>query len=176
MSEATTNVQEHDVELGKFKVLEPIAFTDENGVKMGDLEVGSVQEVPVDLGNSWIEQGKAEKVEEAPEEEKTDEETETEPAEEEEAGPSNEYTLKGFGESDSQTVVFYEMNEDGSKEPGTTIEEMLRVSFERLTDLNGRFPSEFNAKALDAIQEATAQLNARTRDRVARGVEGKHEA
>lgn len=157
-------------DLGKFKVLAPIDFTDEKGEKLGELEVGSIQEVPVELGNGWVEQGLAEvfTAEEESEEETTEEATEERAA--------NEFELKGFDGSDSQTVVFYELNEDGSKQDGTTVEAVIQVAIARLTDLNSRFQSPFNDHALSALNEAIAQLNARTRDRVSRGVEGTHQA
>mgnify|MGYP001575771354 CR=1 FL=1 len=73
-----------------------------------------------------------------------------------------------------QTVVFYELREDGSFDNGTTIEEMLCVSIERLQDLNGRFPCRENSIAITKLQEAWMWLTERTADRVRRGVEGKH--
>src|SRR3990167_4267362 len=62
---------------------------------------------------------------------------------------NNEYALLNFkrdysspddteGTQKFQRVVFYKLNPDGSHENGTTLEEMLRVSIERLQDLNGR--------------------------------------
>jgi hypothetical protein len=93
----------------------------------------------------------------------------------------NEYALLNFkrdSEPDGtlrfQPVVFYELNEDMTEENGTTLEEMLRVSIERLQNLNGRFPCRENSLALTKMQEALMWLNARTVDRVARGDEGKH--
>lgn len=91
----------------------------------------------------------------------------------------NEYALLNFKRDSDDTlrfqkVVFYEMNEDGSFENGTTLEEMLRVSIERLTDLNKRFPCRENALAITKMQEALMWLNERTRERKERGVEGKH--
>ena len=90
----------------------------------------------------------------------------------------NEYALLNFkrDEDDAlkfQSVVFYEMFEDGSFENGTTVEEMLRVSIERLQDLNGRFSCRENSIALTKMQEALMWLNERTREREKRGVEGK---
>lgn len=77
----------------------------------------------------------------------------------------------------SQMVQFYEKNEDGStKTNGTTLEEMLRVSIERLQDLNNRFGCRENSIAITKMQEALMWLNKRTEDRKDRGVEGKHEA
>lgn len=73
-----------------------------------------------------------------------------------------------------QIVSFYEMNEDGTKQDGTTLEEMLRVSIARLKDLNGRFSCRENSIAITKMEEALMWLNARTQDRIKRGVEGTH--
>jgi hypothetical protein len=89
----------------------------------------------------------------------------------------NEYDLLNFkGEklNDCQKVVFYKLNDDGTSENGTTIEEMLRVSIERLNSLNKRFPCRENALAITKMEEALMWLNKRTENRIARGVEGKH--
>lgn len=92
----------------------------------------------------------------------------------------NVYGLKDFKPQDGteeireQQIAFYKMNADGSFENGTTLEEMLRVSIERLEDLNGRFPCRENALAITKMQEALMWLNKRTEDRKLRGVEGKH--
>ncbi len=94
---------------------------------------------------------------------------------------SNSYALLNFrrdnepdGTLKFQPVIFYELEEDGSFNNGTTLEEMLRVSIERLQDLNGRFACHENSIAITKIQEALMWLNARTVDRKNRGVEGKH--
>lgn len=87
----------------------------------------------------------------------------------------NTYSLRSFKpEGPDQTVTFYKMNEDGTSEHGTTLEEMLRVCVERLQELNGRFSSRENALAVTKMQEALMWLNERTRERKSRGVEGKH--
>lgn len=85
------------------------------------------------------------------------------------------YPLYNFKSDTHQTVDFYEMESDGSIKQGTTIEEMLRVSIERLSYLNQKFPCRENSLALTKMQEAVMWLNARTADRQARGVEGKHQ-
>lgn len=116
---------------------------------------------------------------EAKEADEDEEEETTEPAVVEKEGPvleSNEYVLKGFKDSEDVIVEFYEMNEDGSTKPGTTVESMIQVSIERLTLLNSRFTNDYTKNAIHHLQEALAQLNERTRDRVARGVEGQHKA
>lgn len=73
-----------------------------------------------------------------------------------------------------QEITFYKMNRDGSYENGTTLEELLSVGIERLTDLNNRFGCRENSLAITKMQEALMWLNKRTEDREARGVEGKH--
>ena len=88
------------------------------------------------------------------------------------------YELKNFKAETVQQVQFYEMadGEFGVDTEGTTLEEMLRVSIERLQELNAKFPCRENSIAFTKMQEALHWLNHRTADRVARGVEGKHEA
>jgi len=95
---------------------------------------------------------------------------------------SNEYALLNFkrdsepdGRLAFQPVVFYEMHNDtNGYDNGTTVEEMLRVSIERLVDLNDRFSCRENSIAITKMQEALLWLNERTRERESRGVEGKH--
>lgn len=53
-------------EMGNFKILNPVDYTDENGVHFGSLEVGSIQHMPLILGDALVEKGDAEKVESAP--------------------------------------------------------------------------------------------------------------
>lgn len=84
--------------------------------------------------------------------------------------------LQNFKSESVQEIKFYEMNEDGSTVEGTTLEEMLRVSIERLNHLNGKFPCRENSIAITKMQEALMWLNKRTEDRTARGVEGTHQA
>lgn len=87
----------------------------------------------------------------------------------------NVYGLVDFNSDvPSQTIQFYKMNEDGSTENGTTLEEVIKVCVARLTQLNGKFPCRENSIAITKLQEAKMWLDARTADRKARGVEGKH--
>lgn len=89
----------------------------------------------------------------------------------------NTYLLHDFDETvPSQEISFFEKNEDGTVLNGTTLEEMLRVSIERLQDLNSRFGCRENSIAITKMQEALMWLEERTKDRIKRGVEGKHEA
>lgn len=92
----------------------------------------------------------------------------------------NKYALLQFKRDEDDTqrfqeVVFYKLNLDGTEENGTTLEEMLRVSIERLKDLNGEFSCRENSLAITKMEEALMLLNKRTEDRRARGVEGKHQ-
>jgi hypothetical protein len=58
---------------------------------------------------------------------------------------------------------------------GTTNEELLAVLIDRLTFLNNKFPCRQNALAITKLQEAEFWLENRTKERLKRGVEGKHE-
>lgn len=86
------------------------------------------------------------------------------------------HKLKNFNSETAQEVAFYEMHQDGSTEEGTTLEEMIRVTADRLKILNNAFPCRENSLALTKLEEALHWLQARTADRVARGVEGTHQA
>ena len=93
------------------------------------------------------------------------------------APEQNKYRLLNFKPetpADSQEIVFYKLNPDGSSEAGTTLEEMLRVSIERLQDLNSKFPCRENSVAITNMEQALMWLNKRTEDRKVRGVEGEH--
>lgn len=92
--------------------------------------------------------------------------------------PSNVFELADFNaDAPPQMLQFYEKGiEDMPDRPGTTVEEVLRVLHARLTDLNDRFACDENLEAIGAIEVAQEALARRTADRVARGVEGKHEA
>lgn len=88
---------------------------------------------------------------------------------------NNKYLLKDFNSDvPSQEISFYKLNEDGTHENGTTLEEMLNVSIARLKDLNNKFSCRENSIAITKMEEALMWLNKRTEDRKLRGVEGKH--
>ena len=87
------------------------------------------------------------------------------------------YELKNFKSESVQIVTFYETDpENGTVQEGTTLEEMLTVSIHRLTELNRKFPCRENSIAITKMQEAKVWLEARTANRIARGVEGQHTA
>lgn len=79
------------------------------------------------------------------------------------------------GIENSQEIKFYELNEDGSVlQNGTTVESVVRLAMGRLEYLNGKFPCRENSIAITKLQEALMWLEERTKDRIKRGVEGKH--
>lgn len=87
----------------------------------------------------------------------------------------NVYFLAEKGSTAVQTITFYKLRPDGSESNGTTLEEVIRVSIERLQDLNSRFGCRENALAITKLEEALMWLDKRTADRITRGVEGKHQ-
>lgn len=98
-----------------------------------------------------------------------------------------EYELDNFGVDSTQTIQFYE-NEliDDPSAPfgdklalvkqGTTLEEVLEACLDRLKRLDERLPSQYNKLAISHLTVVLQTLGNRTKDRVARGVEGTHEA
>lgn len=93
--------------------------------------------------------------------------------------PGHKYVAANFeNPANGQTIQFIE--KDGKPgEPlttindGTTNEELLAVILDRLNFLNAKFPCRENALAITNIQQGLLWLNERTRQRVARNVEGK---
>lgn len=90
------------------------------------------------------------------------------------------YSLDTFlgGKSGMQ---FYEMKEDGTKNDGITNEEVIKVLIHRITYLNekwqsGKFYCRENCLAITKLEEALMWLERRTANRIARQVEGTHEA
>lgn len=68
------------------------------------------------------------------------------------------------------------LQETGNLPNGLSIESLLTVCEDRLTGFqSGQFACRENAIALTKLQEAMMWLQKRTRDRVARGVEGTME-
>lgn len=59
---------------------------------------------------------------------------------------------------------------------GITNEAFLSILLHRLNYLNGKFPCRENLIAITKIEEAAMWLDQRTKNREARGVEGKHVA
>lgn len=59
---------------------------------------------------------------------------------------------------------------------GTTNEEVLEMLIDRMKYLQAKFPCKENACCITHLEEGLMWLEKRTRDRVKRGVEGKHVA
>lgn len=57
---------------------------------------------------------------------------------------------------------------------GTTNEELLEILIDRMNYLYNKFPSKETACAITKCEEALMWLEKRTKDRIKRGVEGKH--
>lgn len=55
---------------------------------------------------------------------------------------------------------------------GMTIEEVIKAVIKRISLYNSEVPSRYNAMAIMNLNSALAELEARTVDRTARGVEG----
>ena len=98
--------------------------------------------------------------------------------------PGHLYELANFEhpENPGHVIQFIEKEpkEEGSTElktinDGTTNEEVLKVLIDRCQSLYNKFPSRETALAITRLEEALMWLEKRTRDRIARGVEGKHE-
>src|SRR6218665_678040 len=92
----------------------------------------------------------------------------------------HKYKLTNFeNPNEGQIIQFIEKTpgrEPGSLylvNDGTTNEELLKVLIDRLTYLNGKFPSRENSIVITKLEESLMWLNKRTADRKARNVEGK---
>jgi hypothetical protein len=89
------------------------------------------------------------------------------------------YELEGF-EGTPQTISFIKKESiPGSSDlktihDGTTNEEVIKVLIDRLAFLETKFPCKENRYAIDDLKSALFCLELRTKDRKARGVEGKH--
>lgn len=58
---------------------------------------------------------------------------------------------------------------------GMTVEEVIKAAIKRLSLYNSEVPSRYNAMAIMNLNSALAELDARTADRITRGVEGTTE-
>ena len=100
-------------------------------------------------------------------------------------GASHSYVIEGFDTATndsasygaSQAVILFQngpIPEKGTN--GVTQEALLAIVEDRLASFQaGPFACRENAIALTKIQEAMLWLQKRTRDRMARGVEGTHQ-
>lgn len=85
------------------------------------------------------------------------------------------YELKDTKGEGKQTLHFMHKDSDVEGEyiaDGTTNEAVIEMLIDRIQGLNEKVPSEYNGRAVAHLQEALRELNERTADRNARGVEG----
>ena len=89
-------------------------------------------------------------------------------------GANHEYEIRVAGTS---TKLKFQKGPIGAVGVnGITHEVLLAVLIDRLKGFqSGQFACRENALALTKLEEATHWLNSRTRERVARGVEGTHQ-
>lgn len=82
----------------------------------------------------------------------------------------------GYKASFGRTVIVFQngpINEVGVN--GITHEALLAILEDRLVGFqSGKFANDYNAKALEHVRAAQAVLQERTRERMARQVEGTH--
>jgi hypothetical protein len=96
--------------------------------------------------------------------------------------PGHRYEVENFEDSrQSQIIQFIhkEPNPENNDQlqlasDGTTNEELLKVLIDRMQFLNTAFPCRENAVAITNLEQALMWLEKRTRDRIARSVEGKN--
>jgi hypothetical protein len=92
-------------------------------------------------------------------------------------GACHEYRISGYSDTEYTNLSFQNgpINEDGVGVNGLQQEALLAVVIDRLRGFNeGPFRSRENSLALTKCEEALMWLQKRTRDRMARGVEGTH--
>jgi hypothetical protein len=95
------------------------------------------------------------------------------------------YELENFENKSQPGQVLQFIEKEPTKDPmpsgmitindGTTNEEVLKMLIDRMNGLQAKFPCRENAIVITKLDEALLWLEKRTRDRMARGVEGKHE-
>lgn len=95
-------------------------------------------------------------------------------------GASHQYEISGFdnGDGDNSVVLEFQsgpIGENGNGVNGITHEALLAVLIDRLEGFQGGpYANDFNKTALDYLYGAQTALLQRTRERMARGVEGTH--
>lgn len=81
--------------------------------------------------------------------------------------------------NNTEIIQFLHKEQNGATElklvkDGVTNEDLIRVLIDRISFLNKKFPCKENACAITKLQESLFWLEERTRNRTARGVEGKY--
>lgn len=91
--------------------------------------------------------------------------------------PSDPFTASYGQPADHSTILFQNgpIGEGGVGVNGITHEALLAILIDRLTAFQeGPYANRYNAEALAALRYAQDALQARTRERMQRGVEGTH--
>lgn len=95
--------------------------------------------------------------------------------------PAHTYRLPLFEDPERGIFVHFIKKETDDEElvtvhDGTTNEAVLKMLIHRLNCLAEKLPSKETTVAIRKLDEALQLLDRRTRDRIARGVEGTHRA
>lgn len=80
--------------------------------------------------------------------------------------------IKKDGDTISFAIQNGPIRENGLN--GCQVDDMIIVATSIIRKLNGEFPCRENSLAITKLEEAIHWLNARTKDRESRGVEGKN--
>lgn len=98
--------------------------------------------------------------------------------------PGHNYLLANFEneQNPAQTLQFIQKEPKEGGDPGemqtvsdgTTNEEVLEMLIDRMKWLQAKFPCKENACCITHLEEGLMWLEKRTKDRIKRGVEGKH--
>lgn len=103
-------------------------------------------------------------------------------------GANHAYEMNGFDHKDhpsghhtdlrlGQVILFQHGPLVCGSANGTTIEALIAICIDRLNGFqSGEYPCTYNDQALVHFNAGLQCLHDRTRDRIERGVEGKHEA
>lgn len=96
----------------------------------------------------------------------------------------HKYSLENFESKESQGQILQFIQKEPAANPvtpgelrtvsdGTTNEEVLKVLIDRMNYLQSKFPCRENAIVITKLEESLMWLEKRTKDRMARNVEGK---
>ena len=77
-----------------------------------------------------------------------------------------------YDPNDGQEIRFVKKLDDGTIVPGLQSEQLLLILIDRHKKLNERFPSREGALAITKMEEALHWLEARVKERIARGIMG----
>lgn len=91
-------------------------------------------------------------------------------------GANHVYEISGFDNEGPMTIGFQNGAIKEAGVNGVTHEALLAILVDRLEAFQaGPYANDYNAAALDHLRSAQGALQDRTRERMARGVEGTHQ-